>query len=392
MTIPTTEAHWRLARRYGHKPLSFPVNEQLARMFSAVFSEQQADLLAAFPAGGATAAQIARRAHLTEELARSLLTELDTEGSILAYVSGGQPRYLLLPIIPGLFESFMRNGIDDERRRVFAEAFEQYLDPNYYPRITPDGIAKIIPVERHIVALPGVLPTDKVTEVIEAHDRFALTICCCRHSRELTGEGCGLPKDVCMAFGGLADWAVARNIARRAEKAEMLEAARRAEEAGLVHLADNTARTHFLCSCCACCCAGLRALTELNRPAIIANSHFVAQVDFAKCSHCGKCVRRCPSGALGRFHKKLVFAEHRCIGCGVCISACRKERALALLPRPHYQPPHESLSHFAAELGLQAFGLKRLLGDRLPGAYGKLKDALAAGIDRKPVRLTEVGE
>jgi NAD-dependent dihydropyrimidine dehydrogenase PreA subunit len=386
------DPHWRLAHRYGKAPLSSPVNELLVQMLRAVFSEEEAALVACFPLTSATGAQLARRSGLPPARTEELLQAMDRRGSILAYQGRGPHRYALLPILPGLFELFMCSGVDDPRRRSFAEAFEAYYDDRYYPRVLPQGVVTIIPVEKHIAEQPGVLPSDSVGQLIDAHDEFALAVCSCRHSRELAGGSCGLPKDVCMVFGPLARFVIQRKLARSVTRAEMHDAARRAEEAGLVHLADNVEKANFLCSCCACCCAGLRTLTQMNRPDIVASSRFLAEVDHERCNDCGKCARRCPTAALRVFKKQLLFTAHRCIGCGLCVSACKKVEALSLRPRPDHPGRRKSWMHFGAELGLQSFGIHRLLGGPLAGAYRSMTRGLGDVLERQPLSLSQIDE
>lgn len=380
-----SDAHWRLAQRYGKKPSLIPINETLVQLLATVFSEEEADFVSTFPMLPANAARIAKRAGISRERAESLLSDMDKRAVIFSYLSKGERKYSLMAVIPGIFELTMMAGKKDAKYEKFARLFESYYTKDYLEpyKDKVEGMAKIIPVEKHIPDRTGVLPTDRVSELIYSHKSFALTICSCRHSRELVGRGCGLPKDVCMIFGLLADFVVNRGLARRAEKQEMIDAAKRAEEAGLVHLADNIEQANFLCSCCACCCGALRIITEFNFPRMIANSHFIAQVDLSKCDNCGKCIRRCPSGALSIFNKRLIFKDWKCIGCGLCISSCDKNYALSLAERPDYKPPHESIGHFAVDLGFQSIGMKRILDERFPGVYRRLKGGLSNKINKK---------
>lgn len=379
MSTKVTVSHWRLAKRYGKRPFMSPVNETLAQLLAVVFSEGEADLVSAFPMFPANASKIARCARVSQGEAERLLAGMDKKGVILSYLLNGERKYSLLAIVPGIFELTMMKGKRDPKSKKFARLFESYFNRDYFrPQENKNlGMAKIIPLEKNIPDHIGVLHTDRVSEVIDSHTSFALSnTCSCRHTRELLGRGCGLPMDVCMAFGLIADYVVDRGLAKRVDKVEMFDAAKRAEKAGLVHLADNVARANFLCSCCACCCGGLRIITEFNFPGIIANSHFIARVDIGKCNDCGKCVRRCPSGALSLYGKKLIFKDWKCIGCGVCISSCDKTYAISLIERPNYQPPHENVRHLAVDLGLQSIGLKKVLDERFPGVYQRLKGAL----------------
>jgi electron transport complex protein RnfB len=376
-----TKAHWRLARRYGRFPFRSPVNEVLAEMLSMVFSEEEADLAAAFPARPAPASAIARARGVSAEDGARVLSALDSRGVIGSYAANGIRRYLLLPIVPGLFETVMWSGRTDPETKRFAELYERYYTRDYFST-TPKGVIKIIPVEKHIDHQGGVLPTDRVSELIESHTSFSLAACCCRHAAGLRGEPCSKPSDVCMAFGVLAEFLVDRGLARKADKSELVEAAERATEAGLVHLTDNVARANFLCSCCSCCCTALKVITSFSYPWMIAKSHFMAATDPESCEGCGKCTRRCPTGALTIADRGVSLDETRCIGCGLCVSACDRNAAVRLVERARYEAPNTSMGQLAADCGLQALGPMRLMAERFPGTYRRLRGVVEKRITR----------
>jgi len=381
MMNTATASHWKLARRYGKLPFRSPVNTVLAEMLSTVFSEEEAELAATFPVRPATAETISRGARCEVEQAVSLLDAMDSRGVIVAFGANHHRKFMLLPIVPGLYELVMWSGRTDEKTRRFAELYEQYYQADYFSA-KPNRVIKIIPTEKHIHSHVGVLPTDRVSELIDSHTRFSLASCCCRHSAELRGKPCIKPKEVCMAFGQFADFLVDRDLARKADKAEIFEVADRAAEAGLVHLTDNVARANFLCSCCSCCCTGMKVITRFNYPWMIAKSHFKIEVDSARCANCGKCASRCPTRAAVWLEKQRVFDDSRCIGCGVCVSACDRHAALKLVERPNYLRPNETVSQLAADCGLQALGPMRLMADRFPGTYRRLRGVVEKGIAR----------
>jgi len=380
MTV-VTKAHWKLARRYGRLPFRSPVNEVLAEMLATVFSEEEADLAAAFPLRPATEAAIAHAGGVTAEDGARVLAALDGRGVIGSYAANGARRYMLLPIVPGLFEVVMWSRRTDPAAGRFAELYERYYTRDYFSS-KPKGVVKIIPVEGHIDHQTGVLPTDRVSELIDSHTSFSLTACCCRHASSLRGEPCSKPSEVCMAFGSLAEFLVDRGLARKAGKAELFEAAERAAEAGLVHLTDNVAQANFLCSCCSCCCTGLKVITRFSYPWMIAKSHFMAAVDPSVCEGCGKCTRRCPTGSLTVADKRVRLDDARCIGCGLCVSACERNAALSLVERPRYEAPNTRMGQLAADCGLQALGPMRMMAERFPGAYRRLRGVVEKGLTR----------
>jgi len=388
--VSGTEWHRRLAQRYGQLPFRLPVNGLLIELLGEVFSEQEARLAAAFPLQPATAESLSHGSGVPLPEVQQLLAAMDQSGVIGSFPHPVGRKYLLVPPIPGFFEMLMWSGAPGRCTRRFAELMHEYYDRTYYAA-PARGVVKVIPVQRHIEAQVGVLSTDRVSELIESHASFGLARCCCRHAAQLREDPCSKPLEVCMSFGHFADYVIARNMARRVGRAEIRDAALLAEEAGLVHIADNVARANFLCSCCSCCCTALKVITTFDTPWMIANSHFTVTIDRDRCQGCGSCLRRCPAGALeletvtlqrGQKHSHAVIDGERCIGCGLCVSACSSNHALQLVSRSSYTPPHATLPELAADLGLQATKLGRALSGWAPGPSGWLRSRLASYIGR----------
>ena len=69
-------------------------------------------------------------------------------------------------------------------------------------------------------------------------------------------------------------------------------------------------------------------------------------VDCNKCTLCGLCAYRCPTGALGMVstaeEERLEFHPGRCVACDLCVGVC-PEKALQVYhvadPGPAGQPP-----------------------------------------------------
>jgi ferredoxin len=61
-------------------------------------------------------------------------------------------------------------------------------------------------------------------------------------------------------------------------------------------------------------------------------AHYVARLDWIKCTHCGICIGRCPFSAfhrddtpfrdLGVVAKRVQYDAERCWGCGLCANTC----------------------------------------------------------------------
>lgn len=72
-------------------------------------------------------------------------------------------------------------------------------------------------------------------------------------------------------------------------------------------------------------------MTQYGIP-MMASSGYVAEVEPAKCSACGRCEQACPFAAILLNAHAQVLAD-RCMGCGVCLGQCRSE-AISLRREP----------------------------------------------------------
>jgi ferredoxin len=108
----------------------------------------------------------------------------------------------------------------------------------------------------------------------------------------------------------------------------------KAEEAGLVHMTSNLESGHgYICNCCGCCCGLLRAANM--GIANVVNSHYYAEIDSYLCDGCGTCAdERCQVNAIEEGEESYKIIKEKCIGCGLCVSACHSE-AIQLI---HKQP------------------------------------------------------
>ena len=70
-------------------------------------------------------------------------------------------------------------------------------------------------------------------------------------------------------------------------------------------------------------------------------AHYLAEVDWGKCTHCGTCIGRCPfrafvrHGSLTSLHGKALrtvdYDPEQCFGCGLCANTCHES---AIIMRP----------------------------------------------------------
>jgi Pyruvate/2-oxoacid:ferredoxin oxidoreductase delta subunit len=82
---------------------------------------------------------------------------------------------------------------------------------------------------------------------------------------------------------------------------------------------------------------------------IVAPSRFLASIDSASCTACGRCVAACNTLAHSLADGRHGFEAARCVGCGLCVVAC-PEQAIRLVENPAYRPPASSYKTLALRL------------------------------------------
>jgi NADPH-dependent glutamate synthase beta subunit-like oxidoreductase/formate hydrogenlyase subunit 6/NADH:ubiquinone oxidoreductase subunit I len=241
-----------------------------------------------------------------EETAR-ILEELLVIGVVEATREHGELEYVLPVFVPGVMEFMVMNVRQVEKFPQIARAFEQ-LSLKPLKDVTPmvpvggGGLGMhVIPVEEAIPAETATASYEQLSFWLKKYDRIAVGDCSCRISRRLMGEGCGhLEKDMCIALGDLAEFAVSTGRARSISYEECLDILKKAEDNGLVHQItnlDGPDKIFGICNCCRCSCFGLRTSQFYNTPNM-SRSNFVARIDAEKCVACGQCVEYCPANAV----------------------------------------------------------------------------------------------
>jgi Pyruvate/2-oxoacid:ferredoxin oxidoreductase delta subunit len=359
-----TEAHRRLAKRINQSPapLKNMATEVFYEILDILFTEEEAAVVADMPRAPATAQKVAGKLRRPVDEIAPILERLADRAVIFSYGEGDAKKYFVFPIFPGVYEMQFWKRPDSEETLRLARLYDELYDQEFAENLMKKDsrVFRIMPSEGSLpVEKTGVLPSDSLHEVIERHDAWSLAnFCACRRQRNMLGDGCDKPQDVCMQFGVAAHYIEKKGFGRMVSKPEILDALDRAEDAGLIHFVDNVELPVIACNCCACCCVSLANLTRFNTPSMFTESRFLPELNEPKCKACGACTKFCITGALHLYNEKLIFERWRCIGCGICASKC-KHGALGLVPRPEALPVPQNYGQMFVDVGNEWMGASR---------------------------------
>lgn len=345
-----TPAHHKIMKYYA-SPLLFgpPPSDDLLELIMHMFTEDEADLVQHLPPFLPRSAE--KVARLSGRSVRNVKQILDRLAfTKLVILAGGSPRsYTIVPIVPGAFEmALMKPEISglNAWHKEFAELFERLWDEGFmmdYVSSTRPPV-RYLPVGGVSNTLNMAWPSDKLEDILEPYDLFAVGNCQCRLAMQLVGRGCDRPTENCVAIGPPAIPLLERSMMRKADRQEIIEIKRNAENHGCVTWMINEIgdrRGNGSCSCCGCCCHALRSISQFSTPGMISKPHFMPVLDSGKCTSCTKCADACPMGARTMSDGKMQFNSIRCIGCGLCVLSCTSG-ALSLKPVDNARPPEKS--------------------------------------------------
>jgi Pyruvate/2-oxoacid:ferredoxin oxidoreductase delta subunit len=350
--VPT--AYLEVARKLS-SPLLMgpPLCDELIAFVRHVFSEEESAVVRFLgTVRGHSAEQVAKASHRPVDETQAILERLAVgKRAIGALGEGRRRRYKLMPVMPGMFEMVLigehPDSLTDWHRR-FAELVEALFETGYLVdyQDSRTSMIRFLPLAPVSAGNPAALPSDRLDAVLDRYDTFGVGNCQCRLSEEIAGRGCGKPLEVCTAMGQWAERGIRDGWLRRVSRAAILEIKREAESHGLVTWIMNVESTkgQVSCSCCGCCCKAMRTVNEFNAPGMMAPPHFMPRFDPSACVHCGRCAANCPMGAITVDTGQRTWAHQaaRCIGCGLCMLACGKRNALAMIPVPDYRLPYKS--------------------------------------------------
>lgn len=332
------DVYVRLAKHLEDLIMGYPFNEALIDLLKEMFDPIEARVALSIPNDLAPlevvdTEAIASRSDLSKEEVAKALESLSSRNMIFsASTSDGNKGYSLLQVGYGVPQAFFWGGSQDDRARRMARLVLKYFSvpttqkvyggvPTKTYKYSPAGLAVDVPMQ-------GVLPHEEIGPIVEAATKIGLAHCPCRVSARVLGRrDCQHSLEVCIKYDEMAEFVIARGLAREISKDEAMHILEDCEKEGLVHMVDNAqGGIKHTCNCCGHYCwnVGIIRRRKIPRDTLMA-VYFTRKTDRDECIGCGACEEICPVDAVKLVDDKAEVDQDWCIGCGVCAVSCPSE-------------------------------------------------------------------
>lgn len=167
-----------------------------------------------------------------------------------------------------------------------------------------------------------IVPIEVAKELIRNTKDIAVSPCVCR----VVQEKCDNPLNTCFGINFYGQ--VKKKAGERAvTQEECLAVADMAHERRLIASIESCIQPYQnnLCFCCPCCCMPLNLKTTYGVPFVDYHGPYLPHFVSDGCQggeSCGKCVSACPVDALSMDETGHHIDLDKCLGCGICESAC----------------------------------------------------------------------
>jgi len=339
----------QLRKRLDRNPIGMPEHTSAYEILSILFTEKEAEVGAKFPFGAVTIEELQKAMEMERSDLERVLNGMIKKGLVITSKKDDEVRYLLSMGMTGFFEfTFMRTDESLPMKRLAELMYNYKNTPEFIQEFFASGTSR-----GRAYIYSGVLPKvrsevlrfDEAAEHIKMAGRGSLGKCYCRHEAWHLNKNFSAPiDDICMSLGNASDFLVEQGFAKRAFVSELLDALKKAEDYGLVHIGDNVLeQTTFICNCCGCCCGFLEGITKYQLRHAVTTTNYIARVEREVCNGCEQCVDHCQIKAIRMEGDYPVVNEEVCIGCGVCASFCpsdamkMEEREKKVIPPKTYK-------------------------------------------------------
>jgi electron transport complex protein RnfB len=308
-------------------------NDADIRLLQNLFTPEEAELATNLTLTREDTGAIAARINLPVSEVEQRLKVMADKGLIISLETDGKIIYQAAPWVIGIYE-FQVNRLSDD----FLQSMDDYYE-SIIPVQRPETIPQMrtIPINQSIDSTLEILPYEKVEELVDAHEKFAVANCICRARAKKLGRGCDAPMETCLLFGDFADFYTRTGRGRAIDKTEIKRLIEEANNANLVLNPTNSKFVSAICCCCGDCCGIMRSLQSNPKPAEAVASSFIVEYDPDACIGCGVCIDRCQMQAITLDEPLMNVNTDRCIGCGLCVSTC-SGNALSLVRKTEKAP------------------------------------------------------
>lgn len=318
------EIYQQLRERLDTYSLGFPPTESGVEMkiLKKLFSPADAELFLEMTLGLETPEGVAGRTGRDPGVVAEKLEAMAGAGLLFRLRRQDKLRYAAVPFVIGIYE-FQVKRMD----RELAEMTEQYFKEAFLGTLVGSvPPLRTIPVNQSLEPSVQIASHADAREIVKNAKKIAIAPCVCRVQQDTIDAGCGKPLEACFTFGSHADFYVENGMGRYIDVAEGLDILKQCETAGLVVQPASTVNPGGMCNCCGDCCASIRSLKALNRPAEVVMNDYVAEVTKAECTSCDTCLDRCQMDAIRMDEGNMAtILKERCIGCGLCVTTCPGE-------------------------------------------------------------------
>jgi len=280
---------------------------------------------------------------ITPKELEETLDNLVNKGAIMggrAFESKGKGKqYSLVQLAVGMFE-FQVNRLTKD----YVHDFEQFTKEQFAKDMlgTKTLQMRTIPIGLAVTPEMRIEPYNDMKKYVAGiRNDIAVQNCVCRESADVIGVSSRHPelRETCLMFSDAARYSIGRGLGRPITNEEAINILNRAEEASFVLQPQNAREPQFICCCCVDCCHALKMVKMLPKPADLCGVIYYATIDPTKCKGCKKCIDNCGMAAISLKDKVAVVNLDRCIGCGACFAACKKEAHTLHKKEKTYVPP-----------------------------------------------------
>lgn len=329
------DIYTRLAAHLEKLIMGYPFNDALIDLLKETYTPIEAQVALSIPNDllpleVVDVETIVRESDIPEPEVVAALTSLSTKNMIYtASTTAERQGYALLQVGYGMPQTFFWGGRQDARARQMAKLVLKYFTVPTTQKVyggvktktykySPANLAVDVPIQ-------GVMPHEQMENIVAATTRIAVAHCPCRMSAKILGRtDCHHDIENCLKYDEMAEFVIDKGLARSISKDKARHILKKSEEAGLVHMVDNTqGEVKHTCNCCGHYCWNVGIIRRRKVPRdVLMDVYFVRATDVDACIGCGACEEICPVDAVTMNNDAATVDNNWCIGCGVCVIPC----------------------------------------------------------------------